>query len=643
MKASYLMILCFLLSLSGISQTKFIKELSVENFGSNLRILPSNDLGWVLYSKESLRISKFNLCGEEVWSKQLEIPNVTSSLNDIIATSDGGFVILSRKAIINNNYPVLTKLDQNGEITWSTSYSNANYDYFPYTITEDQNGNLIIFANVTELTTNNVFNVITKVSSAGNFLQAKFYNHGGIWGGAISTSDNGVLFRTGSILVKLNSNLDVQWSSNVAAGTYHYNAPTEVENGYIFSGYNQGSQLISYYKLSLEGNLLWGGRKTSDMVGTPMKLRMNQNGNLSAPFIRTSGGNTYITALEFDSELNVLNQNSLANSSLVASDMCFISNGNPIISGISGSKAFFARLDNDFNSGCDIQIEPVQFNLEPVVVNAITTISNELVLTANNSPFSFTNLDTETASICSNIKFLNLGNDTLLCDGESMVLENQTGDVFDLYQWSTGETTPSITINDAGIYWLLVEDFCDVNRANDTIFIEIIPAVKAELGNDLLLCEDSKHIFYAPACNECSFAWSNGSIEDSIIIDSKALVWLEITNSNGCISIDSVDVDYGFCECNLYLPNSFSPNGDGLNEKFGPKYFCDVSNYSFQIFDRWGEELFSTNQIDLLWDGTFRNQKVPIDIYSYVIKYSPVFLGKKQNAVIQTGMISLAN
>ena len=138
MKAISLFIYFLLLSSIGVSQTKFIKELSDETFGSRLRVLPTNDLGWVLYSKESLRISKFNLCGEEVWSKQLEIPNVTSSLNDIIATSDGGFVILSRKAIINNNYPVLTKLDQNGEINWSTSYSNANYDYYPYTVSEDQ-------------------------------------------------------------------------------------------------------------------------------------------------------------------------------------------------------------------------------------------------------------------------------------------------------------------------------------------------------------------------------------------------------------------------------------------------------------------------------------------------------------------------
>jgi gliding motility-associated-like protein len=73
----------------------------------------------------------------------------------------------------------------------------------------------------------------------------------------------------------------------------------------------------------------------------------------------------------------------------------------------------------------------------------------------------------------------------------------------------------------------------------------------------------------------------------------------------------------------FFIPNAFSPNGNGVNEYFGPKgkYFEDKS-YSFQIYTRWGEQVFETTDFGTQWDG--RHQKngelQPIGVYAWVIE-----------------------
>lgn len=78
-------------------------------------------------------------------------------------------------------------------------------------------------------------------------------------------------------------------------------------------------------------------------------------------------------------------------------------------------------------------------------------------------------------------------------------------------------------------------------------------------------------------------------------------VTLIVKTKNGCVDtitkIVNVGEDYG-----IYIPNSFTPNGDGLNDTFQPKGF-GIVKYELKIFDRWGEELFHTNDFSKGWDG----------------------------------------
>ena len=69
----------------------------------------------------------------------------------------------------------------------------------------------------------------------------------------------------------------------------------------------------------------------------------------------------------------------------------------------------------------------------------------------------------------------------------------------------------------------------------------------------------------------------------------------------------------------IYIPNAFTPNGDGINDIFKIETLKVFSEFHLYIYNRWGEKLFESNNKDLGWDGTFKDKLVPFGIYTYLI------------------------
>lgn len=73
----------------------------------------------------------------------------------------------------------------------------------------------------------------------------------------------------------------------------------------------------------------------------------------------------------------------------------------------------------------------------------------------------------------------------------------------------------------------------------------------------------------------------------------------------------------------VYVPNAFTPNGDGINDLFTPVFSSQPVNYSLRIFSRWGEEMFSSNDVSVHWDGRDKQGSfLSADTYFYVVEYS---------------------
>jgi gliding motility-associated-like protein len=90
-------------------------------------------------------------------------------------------------------------------------------------------------------------------------------------------------------------------------------------------------------------------------------------------------------------------------------------------------------------------------------------------------------------------------------------------------------------------------------------------------------------------------------------------------NKDGCKGVADVSVIVVLPKCNeedVYLPNIFSPNGDGENDilRIRSNFLESVEMY---VYDRWGEKVFETKDIQKWWDGTFKGSSVPADVYGY--------------------------
>ncbi len=73
--------------------------------------------------------------------------------------------------------------------------------------------------------------------------------------------------------------------------------------------------------------------------------------------------------------------------------------------------------------------------------------------------------------------------------------------------------------------------------------------------------------------------------------------------------------------CKVYIPNAFSPNGDGINDLFMPSTNCNFQDYEMRIFDRWGTLIYQTRNANSGWNGMYRGQEAESTAYVYYIRY----------------------
>lgn len=136
--------------------------------------------------------------------------------------------------------------------------------------------------------------------------------------------------------------------------------------------------------------------------------------------------------------------------------------------------------------------------------------------------------------------------------------------------------------------------------------------------------------------NSCAstYQWSpaigvvDPNLPQTIIQPTQSTTYtLSFLDSYGCLASDSIVVtviDPETLDCQPFLANSFTPNDDGLNDTFGiDNYFALRNNLiSFEIYDRYGNQLFFTENPEDRWDGIYKNSKVNLDSYLYIIRYT---------------------
>lgn len=229
--------------------------------------------------------------------------------------------------------------------------------------------------------------------------------------------------------------------------------------------------------------------------------------------------------------------------------------------------------------------------------------------------------DTITISIINDFLPLDLGPlDTFVCENSTLILDATTLGA-DEYLWSTSENQPIIGVQEAGLYTVLVTNGNCVN--SDQIFVDYIELPKIEIGNDTSTCINNP-IWLQNFYPDEDYEWQDGTIGNSFFVEREGMYFLMGENECGLI-IDSVYVTFESCQ-DIYIPNAFSPNNDGYNDYFTLYTDNDIVNVaSFQVFDRWGQQVFGANNLipgdlSLQWNGTFKGKKLKPQVLVWVVK-----------------------
>ena len=171
------------------------------------------------------------------------------------------------------------------------------------------------------------------------------------------------------------------------------------------------------------------------------------------------------------------------------------------------------------------------------------------------------------------------------------------------YLWSPiVANSQSISNLSPGNYSLSITDsnVCSVSQNN--IAIASINSLKIFLGNDTTLCPGNQFILQPGGYK--NYLWQDNSTASSYTVLREGDYWVRVSDSLGCIAADTISVKEDCGE--IYFPSGFTPNGDGLNDYFGPLgNLAAVSNYHLSIFNRWGQPVFQSADPYFKWNGKF--------------------------------------
>ena len=213
------------------------------------------------------------------------------------------------------------------------------------------------------------------------------------------------------------------------------------------------------------------------------------------------------------------------------------------------------------------------------------------------------------------LPIVQLPNDTAICNGQTLNILPVIS-FTDAIEWSTGSNENFISVDSSGTYTLEGSNRCAT--IIDEMNVIIQNAFQIDMGYGDTLCPGETTMISGPAGFN-QYLWSTGETAQSIEVPSGRYI-LTVTDNAGCTAEDTVEVN-DFCLPDFYAPNTFTPNGDGRNDLFRV-YISNTVHFEMSIFNRWGEEIFTSNQQSEGWDGRANGKPLQDGIYVWKVTYA---------------------
>ncbi len=282
-------------------------------------------------------------------------------------------------------------------------------------------------------------------------------------------------------------------------------------------------------------------------------------------------------------------------------------------SGGAGSLNYLWNHNNETSQQIEIQSLTTNYFSVSVTDECNNRVEDSILVTVISS-----NLTTQTYG------------DTTICPYVNAVIgvTAQNGTPPYRYEWQTNETTSEITVStgNTNYFYVDVYDSCNTYSVRDSVLVTV-QKPRADFYTNPSFGIEKKPIYFGNLSeNATHYYWNFGNGETSTNTNDQ-----NTYENEGVYEVMLIAFDNLGCSDTLlrdfvvkpeylaYIPNSFSPNNDGINDVFKGS-FIGEKEVQMLIFDRWGKLIYNETGHRLTWDGTNNGKSCPTDVYIYKFK-----------------------
>jgi gliding motility-associated-like protein len=612
------------------------------NVRTTTKVAPAPDGGIVLLAdytdgdERGLWLIRYDACDELVWSNRYTFPQTYISNGGLVVTPENEVMVTGFYQNAEGYQGFLIKIDERGEVIFAQTVETGLNEYF-YSIGRLTSGQYFVYGNRSPTAGSNFNNIVLRFDNDGKVLSAKTYFAIPIWGWAIATSDGGILARTGRTFYKIHQNGNLDWGTSVDAIGYYESTPVEVDDGYVYARYSTtGSPGVPAYlfKLNKAGALTWVSEGFKCQYTTDLEVLPDGTflvaGVTSDPDL--SGGETVSMYTHIDANGQILEQwyQTYDGNSQALGGSCIDQNKSLYQTGYfidqnTGLSTLALSKVNKLDEFLGCNAFPMESKLEIDKPNTLAqdVAPHDLAVTLIPIPVEVKPQPVNPVTLCYEKEPLSidLGKDTTLCGGIALSIGDEQATGSASYLWSTGATTPTIDVNSPGTYTLTVVEECET--VSDTIVIDQYPITELYYEIEPKNANPFSPVhFRANTKTGQKIWWQYGFGETSdtsfhYLFDQNGWypVRFTLTDEYGCTYSDTSSIRVRYFS--LFVPNSFTPNGDGINDRFQPEGF-GIANYHLRIYNRWGEVVFDKENEG--WNGDLDGRVLPTGAYVYLLE-----------------------
>lgn len=209
------------------------------------------------------------------------------------------------------------------------------------------------------------------------------------------------------------------------------------------------------------------------------------------------------------------------------------------------------------------------------------------------------------------------------CTGTPIDFTSTSVGSINSYTWDLGDGTTQSSADVTHAYSIggsypvtltITNSLCGNTKTSKLVQITQTPFVN--LPDEVKTCIGQLKSLTVMDSAGTKIVWSTGSTKPTIWVDASISSVNVSVERQGCFAKDSVIITP---KCEFYIPTVFSPNNDNINDAFNV-IADNIISYQLRIFNRWGQEVFATNNFSKSWDGEFNGEPQPVDSYIYYIE-----------------------